>query len=169
MAARVALSHTVSAVALVLLFGAGVSVLGRPSGAASVLQTASFGLIALMGVYYLIKAVRPNDHVKPHKHSESLLPYAVGVLPCPLTMLVVGHAMVLGAYLTGLVLAVLMGAGAAFTIGLFGTIGIMLRRGLFGAIDPDGRALTGLITIFEIGSSLVILALGLAFFIGSLS
>jgi ABC-type nickel/cobalt efflux system permease component RcnA len=169
MAARVALSHTVSAVVLVLLFGAGVSVLGRPSGAASALQTVSFGLIAAMGAYYLVRALRPLAHVEPHKHRESVLPYAVGVLPCPLTMLVVGHAMVLGAYLTGLVLAALMGAGAALTIGLFGTLGIVFRRGLFGAIDPDGRRLTALITAFEIGSSLVILALGLAFFIGSLS
>jgi hypothetical protein len=57
--------------------------------------------------------------------------------------------------------------GAALTIGLFGTIGIVFRRGLFGAIDPGGKRLTVLITAFEIGSSLVILALELAFFIGS--
>jgi len=101
-----------------------------------------------------------------HVHkSSALLPYAVGVLPCPLITLVVGHAMLLGAP-TGFALAGLMGAGAAFTIGVFGTMGIILRRGLFGIIDPQVETMNLLLGVSEIASAVLILAIGLAFFAG---
>jgi ABC-type nickel/cobalt efflux system permease component RcnA len=167
MAAQVALSHTLSAILLVLVFGGAVTLLGRPTGAAAILQTCSYGLIAVVGACYPYQAVSPGlAHV--HKSSTLLLPYAVGVLPCPLTMLVVGHAMLLGAYPTGLALAGLMGAGAALTIGVFGTMGIILRRGLFGIIDPQVETMNLLLGVLEIASAVLILAIGLAFFAGSL-
>jgi nickel/cobalt exporter len=168
MAARVALSHTLSAIVLVLLFGGGVTLLGRPSGAASTLQTASFALITVIGAYYVFRALRPRSH-EVHSTTPHVLPYAVGVLPCPLTMLVAGHAMVTGAYMTGLILAGLMGAGAALTIGLFGTAGIIARRGLLGRIDPESRTFQATLTAFEVSSSVVILVLGLTALIDSLS
>lgn len=164
-AARVAFSHTTMAVLLVLLFGGAVTLLGRPSGAASVVQTCSYGLITIMGGYYLFRSLRPSSQLHDH---ATVLPYAIGVLPCPLTMLVVGHAMVLGAYLTGLALAGLMGAGAALTIGCFGLVGILLRRGFLGMIDTQGRTLRIVLTVLEVGSAAAILLLGLAFFAGSL-
>jgi nickel/cobalt transporter (NicO) family protein len=167
MAARVALSPTFSAVVLVVLFGGGVTLLGRPSGAASTLQTVSYALIAIIGAYYLFRAIRPPQQ-GAHSTAPHVLPYAVGVLPCPLTMLVAGHAMVIGAFVTGLFLAGLMGAGAALTIGLFGTAGIFVRRGLLGRIDPGSRVFRGTLTVFEVGSSVFILVLGLTAFIGNL-
>jgi ABC-type nickel/cobalt efflux system permease component RcnA len=171
LAARVALSHTVSAILLVLLFGQVVSLFGRPSGAASIVQTTSYALIAVIGAYYLYRAIQSSDlHPDHHcRSSASILPYAVGVLPCPLTMLVVGHAIALGAYITGLMLAGLIGVGAALTIGAFGTVGIIARRGLLGRFDPDSRILGLVLTALEIGSSVVILALGVILFIGKLS
>jgi nickel/cobalt exporter len=167
MAARVALSHTLSAIALVILFGGGVTLLGRPSGAASTLQTVSYAMIATIGAYYVFRAIRPHAQ-RADAATPRVLPYAVGVLPCPLTMLVAGHAMVIGAYVTGLFLAGLMGAGAALTIGLFGTAGIVVRRGLLGRIDPESKMFRGTLTAFEVGSSAVILVLGLMAFVGSL-
>jgi ABC-type nickel/cobalt efflux system permease component RcnA len=167
MAIRIALSHSLTAVLLVALFGGGVTLLGRPSGAASTLQTVSYALIALIGAYYLVRAIRPPRHDEQSAVSH-VLPYAVGVLPCPLTMLVAGHAMVIGAFVTGLVLAGLMGAGAALVIGLFGTAGIIARRGLLGCIDPDSKAFRGILSAFEVVSSLFILLLGLTAFIGNL-
>jgi nickel/cobalt transporter (NicO) family protein len=166
MAARVAFSHTVAAIILVIFFGSAVSILGRPSGAASWLQSLSYGMIALIGAYYLHRALgRPSHHQVQH---ASILPYAVGVLPCPLTMLVVGHAMALKAIGTGLVLAALMGTGAALAIGLCGTISIVTRRGVLGRIDPESRALRLVLQILEVGSSAAILALGAVFFAGSI-
>ena len=169
MAARVALSHTVSAILLVLLFGQVVSAFGRASGAASTVQTTSYALIAVIGAYYLYRALQSFDLRPDHHRSALFLPFAVGVLPCPLTMLVVGHAMALGAYLSGLMLAGLVGVGAALTIGVFGTVGIVSRRGLTGRFDPESKTLGVILTALEIGSSVAILALGVTMLIGGLS
>ncbi len=169
MAARVALSHTISAIVLMLLFDHGASMIGRPSGAAATVQATSYALIAVIGAYYLFRALRPADVPPPHSRaSASILPYAVGVLPCPLTMLVVGHAIALGAYLTGLMLAGFMGVGAALTIGICGSVGIAARRGLLGRFDPEGGALGFLLTALEIGSSAIILGLGLTLLLDNL-
>jgi ABC-type nickel/cobalt efflux system permease component RcnA len=56
MAGRVALSHSLAAIVLVLILGATVSKWGRPSGAAETLQTTSYGLITLIGLYYVFQA-----------------------------------------------------------------------------------------------------------------
>jgi nickel/cobalt transporter (NicO) family protein len=165
MAARVAFSHTITAVLLVLFFGGAVTLLGRPTGAASVVQSCSYALIAMMGGYYLFRSLRPSNRLHDH---ATVLPYAIGVLPCPLTMLVVGHAMMLGAFVTGLALAGLMGLGAAVTIGVFGLLGMLLRRGLLGMLDPQGKALGTVLTVLEIGSAVAILLLGLGLFAGNL-
>jgi nickel/cobalt transporter (NicO) family protein len=165
MAAQVAFSHSTMAVLLVVMFGGAVTLLGRPTGAASFVQSCSYALIALTGGYYLWQSLRPS---RRPAHLHPVLPYAVGVLPCPLTMLVVGHAMVLGAFLTGLSLAAFMGMGAAFTIGLFGLIGIAMRRGFLGIVDPQGEVLNYILTVLEVGSAVVILLLGLVFFASSL-
>lgn len=165
MAARVAFSHTTMAVLLVFFFGGAATFLGRPTGAASIVQSCSYALIALMGCYYLFRSLRSSNHL--HNH-VGILSYAVGVLPCPLTMLVVGHAMILGAYLTGLALAGLMGAGAAVTIGVFALSGIVFRRGVLGSVDPQGQALQIILTVLEVCSAAMILLLGLALFVGSL-
>jgi hypothetical protein len=84
-------------------------------------------------------------------------------------MLVVGHAMVLGAFLTGLMLAGLIGFGAALTIGIFGTVGIIARRGFLGRFDPESRAFKRTITSLEIASSAFIFGLGVTLFVGNLN
>jgi ABC-type nickel/cobalt efflux system permease component RcnA len=99
----------------------------------------------MIGAFYLFRAFTPRSSEKQAAAMPHVLPYVVGVLPCPLTMLVAGHAMVIGAYVTGLFLAGLMGAGAALTIGLFGTAGIVARRGLLGRIDAESRVFTGML------------------------
>jgi nickel/cobalt exporter len=164
MASKIAAAHTLSAVLLVLVFGGAVTLLGRPSGAAESLQTASYALIAVIGAWYLYRALRGNAQTatEPHGH---LLPYAIGILPCPLTMLVVGSAMAQGAMIAGLLLAVVMGAGAASTIALVGFAAIALRRAVVGRLEPaNDWVLIGL-RILEIASSAAILLIGSLFFL----
>jgi len=49
---------------------------------------------------------------------------------------------------------------------VFGTMGIILRRGLFGIIDPQVETMNLLLGVSEIASAVLILAIGLAFFAG---
>ena len=84
----------------------------------------------------------------------------MGLLPCPLTIIVVGFAINRGATLAGIVLAAGISIGAAVTIGCFGLLGIALRRGgivLFGG--NIHRLLKGLAWL-EVVTSLLILTLG---------
>jgi len=164
MATKIAASHTLSAVLLVLFFGGAVTLLGRPSGAAQTLQTASYALIAIIGAWYLYRALK-SDAAAPAKPHEHLLPYAVGILPCPLTMLVVGSAMAQGAVFAGLLLAVVMGAGAASTIALVGLATIAFRRAVVGRLESaNDWVLIGLRGL-EIASSAAILLIGSLFFL----
>jgi nickel/cobalt exporter len=165
MASKVAFSHSFTAIVLVLSLGAAVSKWGRPAGAAETLQIVSYGLIALLGLYYLYKAVRPSP--KGEHHSPHALPYAVGVLPCPLTMLVVGNAIAAGSVVAGVGLAALVAIGSTATISLFGATGILLRKAVTASLDSRPsfvHALTGI----EVASSLAIFLIGLTFFVNSL-
>jgi len=164
MAVKIATSHTLSAILLVLFFGGAVTLLGRPSGAAETLQTASYALISMIGAYYLYQA---TFNGAPSHHSH-LLPVAVGVLPCPLTMLVVGSAMAQGATGAGLVLAAVMGAGAAATIAFVGLTSIAARRLVLGRVDPANAWLAWSLRVLEIASSAAIMLIGTLFFFGRL-
>ena len=136
------------------------------------LQTASYGAIAAIGAFYLWRALRGGaDGAVERAHRTvhgALLPFAVGLLPCPLTMLVVAFAVSQGSVLRGLVLAAVVGAGAALTIGVVGMTGIALRSGLLGRLDPEARRYRRLLGALEVASSAVILILGVLFLAGSL-
>lgn len=172
MAAKIALMHSASAALLVLLFGAATSSFGRPSGFAALLQTTSYAVIACIGAYYLWRSVCRADEDGWKQANRGIdtaaLPFAIGLLPCPLTMLVVSYALMQGLMLNGLILAAVIGAGAALTIGAVGTIGIVLRSGLFRWLDPDARVYRSVLGGLEIASSAAILAVGLVFFAGSI-
>ncbi|MGE3830306.1 MAG: hypothetical protein AB7F76_04860 [Parvibaculaceae bacterium] len=167
MGMKIAASHTLSAVLLVLFFGGAVTLLGRPSGAAEKLQTISYALIAVIGAYYMFRAIfreHGAEASSPQSHSH-LLPVAVGVLPCPLTMLVVGSAMAQGATLAGLMLAGIMGTGAAATIVLVGLLSIGVRRAAIGWVDAADSWVARGLYYLEIASSAIILAIGASFFL----
>jgi nickel/cobalt transporter (NicO) family protein len=166
MAGRVAFSHSLAAVLLVLLVGGAAQKWGRPSGAAETLQVASYALIAILGLFYLYKALRQQPAAV--SHSPHVLPYAVGVLPCPLTMLVVGNAIAAGSIYGGIGLAAVIALGATATISLFGATGILLRKGLTVAITGQAAVAGMILTGIEVISSLAIFLIGLFFLIGSL-
>ena len=161
MAGRVAFSHSLTAVLLVLLVGSAASKWGRPSGAAEILQLASYALITVLGLFYLYKAIKPRPpdvNSRPHA-----LPYAVGVLPCPLTMLIVGNAIAAGSVVGGIGLAVVVAIGAAATISLFGASGILLRKAFMVATEGHAPVAAGLLRAAEVISSAAIFLIGLLF------
>jgi len=170
MAAKIALSHGAAAVILVAVFGTAVSSFGRPAGAALGIQSISYAIITLFGIYYLYQALRRPGHrtLDAEVHGGGLLPYVVGVLPCPLTMLVVTFAWVQSSIAMGLVLAAVIAVGSALAIALVGALGMLVRAGAILGFDPQGRRYAQALGGLEIASSLAILVLGLLFLAGSL-
>lgn len=174
MAAKIAFTHSAVAAGLAIAFGAAATSFGRPIGPAGTLETVSYGAITVIGAFYLWRALSDS---RRHRASSSghrtirsaMLPFAVGLLPCPLTMLLVTFAIRHGSTLRGLVLAGIVAGGAAATITVVGVLGMALRGGLFGRLDPEARSTAILFQVLEIGSSIVILAVGILFLSGSVA
>lgn len=169
MAGKVAAMHVLSAVLLVALFGSAVSMFGRPAGIAKWLQVASYAIIVAIGFWLLLRAIRGGPAAHRHDVSRGLLPFAVGLLPCPMTMLILTYALANASLAAGLALVAFLGIGIAATIALVGSLGMLVRRGAFAALDPAGRLYARLLGGLEIASCLAIIALGAVFLAGALA
>lgn len=164
-AAGAAATHGTIAVLLVLVAGRVISPLGRPAGAGAWLEAAAGLIVAAIGALYVVLSLRgllwPTSHSHAAKGSHPFLAIAMGLLPCPLTIIVVGSAVNRGATLAGITLATGISIGSAVTIGCFGLLGIGLRRGGLAIMGGNiGRLMKGLAYV-ELATSLLILALGL--------
>lgn len=131
---RVALSaallHVVSGfcvfLALTFIIGQSPSLFGRGSSWFTVF---GYGLIILAGLIMLWQSFRTSDD---HVHGTGTITAGVGLLPCPLTISVLGFAWIQGtATMVGLVLVALT-LGIATTIGLV-ALGAILSRHIVGA------------------------------------
>ncbi len=161
-AVQIATLHVGSATLLVMAVGAASSALGRPSGAAFALQIASAIAVTGAGFWYLWRALRRGDQVpQATHHGYSGIALAVGLLPCPLTMLILSAAFAHASLGTGLLLVVVMGFGIMATIGFVGSIGIVAQRGIMAGFD-GARWYAALLRGLEIASAAAILALGVS-------
>ena len=164
-AAGAAITHGTIAVLLVLVAGRVFSPLGRPTGAGAWLEATAGSIVAGIGLLYVVLSLRnlrrPSADAHDAAGSRPFLAIAMGLLPCPLTIIVVGSAINRGATLAGIVLALGISVGSAVTIGCFGLLGIALRRGGLALLGGNiQRILKGLAYV-ELATSLLILALGL--------
>lgn len=164
-AATAALTHGTIAVLLVLLAGRVLSPLGRPTGAAAWLEVIAGAIVTAVGALYVVLSLRglrgSDDHAHRDPASRTLLAVAMGLLPCPLTIIVVGAAIAQGATASGFALAAGISVGAAITIGCFGLLGLALRIGGLALAEPRGRYLMSAFGWLEVATSMLILLLGL--------
>ena len=117
--------------------------MGRPSAGFSL---AGYMLIGLAGLMMLVQSLRPAGH----PHSAHALAAGVGLLPCPLTISVLGFAWVQStAPMVALVLMSLT-AGIATTIGTVALLAILVRSTVGAAlmerlpsIERNARILQG--------------------------
>ena len=91
-----AITHGSVAVLLVLTAGRVLSQLGRPTGAAAWLEIIAGVIVTAMGAIYVERALRhlwrPHNPGTQPEVSRPMLAIAMGLLPCPLTIIVVGAA-----------------------------------------------------------------------------
>jgi nickel/cobalt exporter len=171
-AATAALTHGTIAVVLVLLAGRVLSPLGRLTGTAAWLEVIAGAIVAAVGALYVVLAVRGLRGSGGHQHgvpaSRPLLAVAMGLLPCPLTIIVVGAAVAQGAAGAGIALAAGISVGAAVTIGCFGLLGLALRAGGLALAGARTRSVMSGLAWLELATSVLILLLGLLMLGGSL-
>lgn len=171
-ASLAAVTHGAVAVLLVLATGRVISPLGRPTGAGAWVEAIAGGIVAAIGAFYVVLALRGLTQRKTSPHgpehvqggsqaSRSMLAIAMGLLPCPLTIIVVGSAVARGATGAGIALAAGISIGAAITIACFGLLGIALRRAGVAAASVRVWGLMGVLGGLELLTAIVILMLGL--------
>jgi nickel/cobalt exporter len=83
-----------------------------------------YGLILLAGLLMIVQSLRPaSAHASPH-----MLTAGIGLLPCPLTITVLGFAWTQAIGPMIAVVLIALAAGIAFTIGLVALLAIVGRR-----------------------------------------
>lgn len=171
-AATAALTHGTIAVLLVLLAGRVLSPLGRPTGPAAWLEPIAGAIVAAVGALYVVLTVRDLRRQGDHDHqvsaSRPMLAIAMGLLPCPLTIIVVGAAIAQAATGQGIALAAGISIGAAVTIGCFGLLGMALRAGGLAFAGRNAARIRLGIAWLELATSMLILLLGMLMLGGSL-
>jgi ABC-type nickel/cobalt efflux system permease component RcnA len=144
-----AMLHVLSgfAVFLVLRFivGQTPSITGRASPTFTVL---GYGLIMLAGAVMLFESVRPASISHDGGHA---LTGGIGLLPCPLTISVLGFAWVQGSAIMVAVVLIALALGIATTIGIVAMVSILARHTLGQALahrlpqlERGARVLQGL-------------------------
>jgi len=148
MALLAALLHVLSgfAVFLVLRFIVGQvpSLSGRGS---PVFTVVGYGLIVLAGLVMIMQSLRPAHSHLDAAHS---LTVGIGLLPCPLTISVLGFAWVQGSAAMVAVVLVSLALGISLTIGVVALLAFLARHGMGTALgaylprlDRGARLLQG--------------------------
>lgn len=135
---------------------------GRAAGPALAIQAASYLMVAAVGGVLLYRGIRGRSGEPPDIMPSRALPFAVGMLPCPLTLLILSYALANTSLAAGLFLVAIMGLGVAVTISLVSLLGIFARNTALFFVDS--RRVAGGVRILEMVSSAAIVAVGLLLF-----
>ena len=124
-AGALALTHVGSAVVLAL---AAAPILTRTLGGvgrAPVLEDISRGLLALIGLWFLFRALRGRTH----EHREGIaVGIVAGLVPCPLTLFAMFLALSRGIPEAGLTFAAAMMLGVGLTLGAVAALTVFARE-----------------------------------------
>jgi len=158
---------------------------------AGVLESASYGLIGLMGLYLVWTALRPHGH-RDHGHhghdhhdhahvpearqmkgAWSLtrafsLAFAVGIRPCTGAILVLIFANAAGLYWAGIASTFAMAAGTFLTVSAIAAIAVYSKKFAMRLARQDDRWLARLGFALRLGGGTAIAGLGAILFLGSL-
>ncbi len=194
MGAQIALLHVVSAVVIV---GFADFLLRRTFGGAPAeipaVRIASYTLIVGIGLAMLVRAGRriladrgtagddhAADHAHPHRHRArcgcgahdrpregGLLAFAVGLVPCTGSLLILLYALANDMLLEGLLLVGFIAFGMAVTMGGLGLASVWARRFVLDRIEA-ARPAARLAVLLEIAGAALVTAVGGFLLAGSL-
>lgn len=163
---KIAAGHVLLAVILVALFGSAVSFMGRPAGAAAAIEVAAYAIIAVTGAWLLIRALRrPSISDAGHPSRGHSAPAAAGLIPCPLTMLLLTYALANASLAVVALLLAAFAAGIALTLSAFAVAAIMARRILAVPLAALVDWYAPVLRVLEAASAAVIMAVGLVFLV----
>ena len=154
-ATHVAMSVVIALAALPL-----VSAAIGSAGRAPLLEDISRGLLVLIGLWMLYRALRR----KPHRHEEGegiVFGITAGLVPCPLTLFVMTFAIARGVPSAGVAFAATMMLGVALTLSTVATATVLFRQRLMQVLTNRAALLNQATRTIEALAGLILLAIAL--------
>jgi ABC-type nickel/cobalt efflux system permease component RcnA len=158
-AGALAVTHVASAVVVTLVATSLVSRSLSDAGRAPLLEDLSRMLVALIGVWFLYRALRPAHRPQPRAHP--LAGVVAGLAPCPLTLFVMVFAIGRGVPEAGAAFAIAMMAGIGSTLAALAGVVVVLRERLVRILERRGAAIATILRGSEglAGFALVVIGL----------
>lgn len=159
-AAALSFTHILSAVVIAVLALPLITRTIVGAGRAPLLEDLSRGLIAVIGAWMLVRALRPA--VRHPQHHDNGLTFGVvaGLIPCPLTLFTMMLAMSRGVPEAGLVFALAMMVGVGLTLSSLAALSIVTRDRLAQTLALHGPALAKSGRVLEGAMGLLLIGLG---------
>lgn len=171
MSAKVIATHVLSAIVLVLAVTLLVDMsLGARPADFPMVRLASYGGVTAIGAWLLWRAFQAGPPAtKPQAAGAGALPYFAGLVPCPLTTIIMVVALANGMLALGLLVSLSMALGMTATVTLVALAVVLSRRWLLAflarhaaPIDQIGRSL-------EILGAAAVTGVGLLLVLGELA
>lgn len=150
------------------------------------LRSISFSVIFVFGLYIFISVFHniKKRQISEDKNNSVLLKkielrsnsvrdlvfmaFAVGIVPCPGTFMILVFFMGMELFYFGIFLSVAMMLGMAFTISLIGTIIIVFRKKALSFFNNSGKSFYYVRTFLELSASVFLMTAGAMLFAASL-
>ncbi|WP_167484127.1 sulfite exporter TauE/SafE family protein [Mesorhizobium tamadayense] len=129
-------THVTIAVIIAALSLPLVSIALGSVGRAPLLEHVSRGLLGLIGLWMIWRALSHGHH---HKHEGEAVGFMAGLIPCPLTLFAMTFAMSRGVPVAGLLFAVTMMTGVALTLSTVAVLSILFRERLVRVFESRPR------------------------------
>jgi ABC-type nickel/cobalt efflux system permease component RcnA len=177
----IAFLHAASALVIVLglQFVARQAVLTSFEEVSRTVQLVSYALIAMIGLFLLIRTCRNLRRGKDHPENslsyedtepKNMIPVAiaVGLIPCPGAVIILLFSSAMGVLKLGVLLTLMMALGMGITISSVAVLTIITKRGVLKCVSGKPRVIAGFQAVTEIAGSAFIFLLGLFLFMGRL-
>jgi ABC-type nickel/cobalt efflux system permease component RcnA len=181
MGVQIALTHVVSAVALLWLADISLRhVLGGSAADFKLLKLFSYAATGAVGVLLLVRTARGveanQDHHSPRGTGQArrggwvqaLASVGVGLIPCTGALLVMLYAVANDMVATGMVLILAIAMGMAITMSGLGVLTILARHRVLGWAETRERGPSRTRWILEIGGAVVLTVFSSLLLIGTL-
>lgn len=193
------LSSIIQALTAILLVSGLLLLVGSAASAArdmaGVLESASYAMIAAMGLYLVWTALRPHTEHSAHHHHHHVhdehcghahtpeanqvrgdwsvtkalsLSFAVGIRPCTGAILVLVFANALGIYWAGVISTLVMAVGTFLTVSVIAAIAVYSKKLALKFAARDANWLNWIAFGLRLGGGVGIVAFGTLLFFGSL-
>lgn len=152
-------THVTMAVLIAALALPLISIALGSVGRAPMLEDLSRGLLGLIGVWMIWRALHGRHH--HNAHEGEAVGVLAGLIPCPLTLFVMTFAIAKDVPAAGLVFAVAMMSGVALTLAVVATLAVAFRTGSAAILERLGSSAAGVASVLEIGTGCILIAAAL--------